>query len=66
MNKKAKRISWSTSMNDETVEGLRYLNMPAITVQFHPETKPVTAGKVDLIGEFLDRCVPTGTHPQEG
>ena len=43
-----------TSMNDETVEGLRYLKIPAVTVQFDPETKPVTAGKVDLIGEFLD------------
>ena len=47
-----------TSMNDETVEGLRYLNMPTVTVQFHPETKPATAGKVDLIGDFLE-CVGT-------
>lgn len=41
------------SMNDETVEGLRCLNMPVATVQFHPETMPGTAGKVDLIADFL-------------
>lgn len=43
-----------TSMNDESVEGLRYLDVPVVTCQFHPETLSGTAGKVDLIGEFLD------------
>lgn len=42
------------SMNDETVEGLRYLDVPVVTYQFHPETISGTAGKVDLIGDFLD------------
>ncbi|NLY18759.1 MAG: glutamine-hydrolyzing carbamoyl-phosphate synthase small subunit [Clostridiaceae bacterium] len=42
-----------TSMNDETVEGLRYSDVPVITCQFDPETLPRTAGMVDLIGDFL-------------
>ena len=39
--------------NDRTCEGIKYLNIPAFTVQFHPEA---SAGPVDtayLFGDFL-------------
>ncbi len=41
------------SMNDGTVEGLRCTELPVVTASFSPETSPGTAGKVDLVEDYL-------------
>ncbi|MBE7009857.1 MAG: carbamoyl phosphate synthase small subunit [Ruminococcaceae bacterium] len=41
------------NVNDGTVEGLRYKNYPAVTVQFHPEAKPGTKDTGYLYDEFF-------------
>lgn len=39
------------NVNDQTCEGVRYTNMPAFSVQFHPEA---SAGPLDTAGLFDD------------
>jgi carbamoyl-phosphate synthase small subunit len=44
------------NVNDETSEGIEYLNAPIFSVQFHPEA---SAGPLDtkfLFDEFLNMC----------
>jgi carbamoyl-phosphate synthase small subunit len=41
------------SMNDESVEGLRYFGIPAFSVQFHPEAAPGPLDTAYLFDEFL-------------
>lgn len=41
------------NMNDGTVEGVRYLNVPAFTVQFHPEASPGPADTAYLFDRFI-------------
>lgn len=42
------------NMNDGTVEGVRYTDVPAFTVQFHPEASPGPADTAYLFDRFLD------------
>ena len=39
------------NLNDDTVEGLRCLDVPAFSVQYHPEAAP---GPHDAAGLFLE------------
>lgn len=41
------------SMNDQTVEGLRYLDRPIFSVQFHPEAAPGPEDTAYLFDEFV-------------
>jgi carbamoyl-phosphate synthase small subunit len=45
-------INW----NDGTVEGMRYQNIPAFSVQFHPEGSPGPEDTAYLFNEFLEMC----------
>ncbi|MBN1622901.1 MAG: glutamine-hydrolyzing carbamoyl-phosphate synthase small subunit [Clostridia bacterium] len=42
------------NMNDGTVEGVKYLNMPLFTVQFHPEASPGPKDTGYLFDEFFE------------
>ena len=42
------------NMNDQTVEGVRYLNTPTFTVQFHPEASPGPMDTGYLFDSFID------------
>lgn len=47
------------NVNDGTVEGLRFTNLPVSTVQFHPEASPGPRETAYLFDDFLslvDRC----------
>lgn len=47
------------NMNDNTVEGIRYLDTPTFTVQFHPEASPGPTDTAYLFDEFIslmDKC----------
>ena len=41
------------NMNDDTVEGVRYLDVPVFTVQFHPEASPGPADTAYLFDRFI-------------
>ena len=42
------------NMNDGTVEGVRFRNLPVFTVQFHPEASPGPTDTEYLFDEFID------------
>ena len=42
------------NMNDMTVEGVKYLDKPVFTVQFHPEASPGPMDTAYLFDEFID------------
>lgn len=42
------------NMNDGTVEGVRYINAPVFTVQFHPEASPGPTDTAYLFDEFIE------------
>ena len=41
-------------LNDQVVEGLRCLDVPAFSVQYHPEAAPGPHDAVDLFAAFAD------------
>ncbi|HLA81492.1 MAG TPA: carbamoyl phosphate synthase small subunit, partial [Thermoleophilia bacterium] len=48
------------NLNDGTVEGLRLLEMPAYTVQYHPEAGPGPHDSHYLFRQFVDLMLETG------
>lgn len=42
------------NMNDNTVEGVRYLDIPVFTVQFHPEASPGPTDTAYLFDRFIE------------
>ena len=42
------------NMNDQTVEGVRYLDTPTFTVQFHPEASPGPMDTGYLFDSFIE------------
>jgi carbamoyl-phosphate synthase small subunit len=42
------------AVNDETVEGLKHLDYPAFTVQYHPEASPGPEDANGLFNQFMD------------
>jgi carbamoyl-phosphate synthase small subunit len=42
-----------TSLNDDSLEGLRMRNKPVFSVQFHPEAAPGPHDAHDIFGEFF-------------
>jgi carbamoyl-phosphate synthase small subunit len=45
------------NLNDGTVEGLRCLDVPALSVQYHPEGAPGPNDALDVFAEFRDLMV---------
>jgi carbamoyl-phosphate synthase small subunit len=41
-------------LNDDVVEGLRCLDVPAFSVQYHPEAAPGPHGATGLFAQFAD------------
>lgn len=52
MDKNRMRVS-HRNMNDGTVEGVEYLDVPVFTVQFHPEASPGPADTAYLFDRFI-------------
>ena len=41
------------NLNDQTLEGMRHLQLPVFSVQYHPEASPGPRDTQDLFGEFV-------------
>ncbi len=54
------------NMNDNTVEGVRYKNVPMFTVQFHPEASPGPADTAYLFDEFIEMMKDFKNNQQLG
>jgi carbamoyl-phosphate synthase large subunit len=46
------------NLNDGSVEGLRHRELPAFSVQYHPEGAPGPQDRAGVFDEFLRLCVP--------
>ncbi|MEO9249268.1 glutamine-hydrolyzing carbamoyl-phosphate synthase small subunit [Citricoccus nitrophenolicus] len=53
------------SLNDQVVEGLRLLDRPAFSVQFHPESAAGPHDSVTLFDRFIE-LMSTTSNPAEG
>ncbi|HHV29298.1 carbamoyl phosphate synthase small subunit [Acetivibrio mesophilus] len=51
---KSRMLVSHINMNDGTVEGVRYTNVPVFTVQFHPEASPGPEDTAYLFDEFIE------------
>jgi carbamoyl-phosphate synthase large subunit len=49
------RVS-ETNLNDGSVEGLRHHDLPAFSVQYHPEGAPGPQDRAEVFDEFLRMC----------
>ena len=45
------------NLNDDSVEGLRHRELPAFSVQYHPEGAPGPQDRAGVFDEFLRMCV---------
>ena len=53
------------NLNDGTVEGLRFVTFPGLSVQYHPESSPGPHDSAYLFDEFLDLVRETRGIPHE-
>ncbi len=44
------------NLNDQSVEGLRHRDLPAFSVQYHPEGSPGPQDRAEVFDEFLRMC----------
>jgi carbamoyl-phosphate synthase large subunit len=44
------------NLNDQSVEGLRHRDLPAFSVQYHPEGAPGPQDRAEVFDEFLRMC----------
>ncbi|HUZ71320.1 MAG TPA: carbamoyl-phosphate synthase large subunit [Candidatus Saccharimonadales bacterium] len=51
------------NLNDGSVEGLRHRELPAFSVQYHPEGAPGPQDRAGVFDEFLERCRRGGILP---
>ncbi|MBV9120575.1 MAG: glutamine-hydrolyzing carbamoyl-phosphate synthase small subunit [Chloroflexi bacterium] len=42
------------NLNDNTVEGLRHVELPLLSIQFHPEASPGPNDSVNIVRQFVD------------
>jgi carbamoyl-phosphate synthase large subunit len=45
------------NLNDNSVEGLRHVELPAFSVQYHPEGAPGPQDRAEVFDEFLAMCL---------
>jgi carbamoyl-phosphate synthase large subunit len=45
------------NLNDDSVEGLRHCDLPAFSVQYHPEGAPGPQDRAGVFDEFLRLCI---------
>lgn len=53
------------NMNDGTIEGVQYLDVPVFTVQFHPEASPGPGDTAYLFDEFMNMMRNGGSSCQK-
>jgi carbamoyl-phosphate synthase large subunit len=55
------------NLNDDSVEGLRHRDLPAFSVQYHPEGAPGPQDRAAVFDEFLRMCAttPVNSKPAE-